>query len=146
MSYAKSAVLVCGDLLRRAPRRAENTAQRGALPEPVSGNRANATRRKAFGRAGRRLRYVDLDVPSLVLQPLVENAIRHAIEGWSYAIQAAQSNGRLTVRIEDDGPGFSGGDPFSSKTRSRNTKARLEHLYGSGHEIQAPTLPLAAPS
>ena len=55
------------------------------------------------------------------------------------AIQAAQSNGRLTVRIEDDGPGFSGGDPFSSKTGIglANTKARLEHLYGSGHEIQA---------
>ncbi len=86
---------------------------------------------------------LDLDVPSLVLQPLVENAIRHAIapraKGGRIAIQAAQSNGRLTVRIEDDGPGFAGGDPFSSTTGIglANTKARLEHLYGADHELRA---------
>jgi signal transduction histidine kinase len=48
-------------------------------------------------------------------------------------------NGRLTVSIEDDGPGFPGGDPFSSKTGIglANTKARLEHLYGADHELRA---------
>ncbi len=86
---------------------------------------------------------LDLDVPSLVLQPLVENAIRHAIaprvKGGRVSIRAARSNGRLTVRIEDDGPGFPGGDPFSSKTGIglANTKARLEHLYGADHELRA---------
>jgi len=86
---------------------------------------------------------LELDVPSFVLQPLVENALRHAIapraKGGCVSIRASRTNGRLTLRIEDDGPGFSEGDPFSSKSGIglANTKARLEHLYGLDHELRA---------
>jgi LytS/YehU family sensor histidine kinase len=48
-------------------------------------------------------------LPSFSVQPLVENAIRHAVaprhEGGTIAIRAAVDNGRLTVVVADDGPG-----------------------------------------
>src|SRR5829696_8985391 len=49
-------------------------------------------------------------VPSLLLQPLVENAVRHAIapreDGGKILISAHRANGRLCVAVEDDGPGM----------------------------------------
>ena len=45
------------------------------------------------------------------MQPLVENAIRHGVEPAaervSVRVQARQANGRLTLAVEDDGPGLS---------------------------------------
>ena len=49
-------------------------------------------------------------VPAFILQPLVENAIRHGIshnaEGGRVRVEAAAGNGRLRLQVEDDGPGM----------------------------------------
>ncbi len=51
---------------------------------------------------------LDVPVPPFLLQPLVENAVRHGIaarpEGGTIRVQAARRNGALTLRISDDGP------------------------------------------
>jgi hypothetical protein len=84
-------------------------------------------------------------VPSLLLQPLVENAIRHGISpraGAGYVQVAARRVGdKLTITILDDGVGIRA---RRSRVRSRgtglgltNTRTRLIHLYGDGHEFES---------
>jgi signal transduction histidine kinase len=79
---------------------------------------------------------LDACVPHLLLQPLVENAIRHGIaprEGPGHVrIAAGRSGDRLRLIVEDDGVGFSvgGGATSGSGFGLSSTRARLEHLYG----------------
>jgi two-component system LytT family sensor kinase len=74
-------------------------------------------------------------VPQLVLQPIVENAIRHGI-GRSLAaghilISASKINETVELRVQDDGPGFPPGDlPEDSGIGLTNTRARLQQHYG----------------
>lgn len=73
-------------------------------------------------------------VPTLLLQPLVENAVQHGIlphrEGGSVAITAHTDAHTLKLRIEDDGPGF-GGPPLPPfGVGLSNTARRLDELYG----------------
>lgn len=80
-------------------------------------------------------------VPWLVLQPLVENALRYAVEpraaGGRIAVSAARSEGgaRLRLVVEDDGPGLAGGavDRNGGGVGLSNTRARLARLYGDRH-------------
>jgi hypothetical protein len=79
-------------------------------------------------------------VPSLILQPLVENAIQHGIgqcvEGGEVRVAATRANGALTIRIGNDGP------PLAREWRPgvgvSNSRARLANLYGdvSGLTVQ----------
>lgn len=90
---------------------------------------------------------LDLMVPVLLLQPLVENAIRHGIEpkpGEGMIRIAAQRQGdRLNIVVEDDGMGLNATAPSSSTGIGiPNTRARLEALYQQKAEMQirpAPT-------
>ena len=74
-------------------------------------------------------------VPSLILQPIVENAVRHGIaaspRGGRLEIAAARMDDQLRLEVRDNGPGFK---PNDDDTRSgiglSNTRARLERLYG----------------
>ncbi|HMG34077.1 MAG TPA: histidine kinase [Blastocatellia bacterium] len=77
-------------------------------------------------------------VPNLVLQPLVENAIKHGISKRAGAgvveIAAHREGSTLLLKVSDDGPG-----EFQPATGSgvglANTRARLQQLYGSEHRF-----------
>jgi sensor histidine kinase YesM len=77
-------------------------------------------------------------VPHLILQPLVENAIRHAIaprvEGGSVTIAAKRRGDRLHLVVRDDGPGLQG-DPNTTGLGLQNTRQRLQHLYPGTHRF-----------
>jgi two-component system LytT family sensor kinase len=70
-------------------------------------------------------------VPSLLLQPLVENAVKHALRhrgSLQLTIRAVRRGGRLAIEVSDDGPG-----PGPTARRGvglDNTRARLAALYG----------------
>jgi two-component sensor histidine kinase len=78
-------------------------------------------------------------VPHLLLQPLVENSIRHGSDPRSNAVSVtvmAERDGPQTrVRIRDRGRGMPNGKLLRG-TGISNTMARLEQLYGGGHSIE----------
>lgn len=78
-------------------------------------------------------------VPVLVLQPLVENAIRHGVEsrpdGGSVAITARRDAGTLVLEVVDDGTGPAAPGDGSGVGLS-NTRARLAALYGSAAGLE----------
>jgi two-component system, LytTR family, sensor kinase len=83
-------------------------------------------------------------VPQLILQPLVENAIRHGMDSkFQVRIDiAAQARGeflRLTVR--DHGPGIADFAPLIFGIGLRNTTERLERLYGVEHSFEIRNAP-----
>ena len=82
---------------------------------------------------------LDAQVPNLLLQPLVENAIRHGIApharpGW-IGIHAARKGSRLTIEIRDSGNGLPPDRlvALNHGVGLANTRARLEYLYPSAH-------------
>jgi signal transduction histidine kinase len=87
-------------------------------------------------------------VPSLVLQPLVENALRHGIDrtagGGRIGLAAARENGRLRLRIANDGPMAMTEDAASARLHVglANTRDRLAQLYGESYLLRFE--PLAA--
>jgi two-component system sensor histidine kinase AlgZ len=114
-------------------------------------------------RFGDRLRYsVDLEdhagaalVPRLGLQTLVENSVKYAVsprrEGASICLRARVADGRLTIAVQDDGPGF---DPAArleghglALLESRlamlfGSRASLRVASGTGHTTVSLDLPL----
>jgi signal transduction histidine kinase len=80
-------------------------------------------------------------VPVLLLQPLVENAIRHGlaehVSAGRIEIVASRQGSRLVITVTDDGPG-----PATAAASGRqqvglgNTRARLEALYGSHQRLE----------
>ena len=76
-------------------------------------------------------------VPNLILQPLVENAVRHGIAKSSAAslvrISAERQATTLELRVEDDGEGFPA--EWEPGVGWRNTRARLAQLYGAAAEL-----------
>ncbi len=80
-------------------------------------------------------RALDAYVPNLVLQPVVENALKHGIARRAAAghltISAQTSNGTLVLEVTDDGPGPEPAGELGSGVGLRNVRARLQHLYGS---------------
>ena len=86
-------------------------------------------------------------VPSLILQPLIENSIKHAINnseaGGTISIIAKRQDGNLQIIVADDGPGVAGlapglynKDQFGfSGVGIRNTHDRLKSLYGEDYEM-----------
>ena len=84
---------------------------------------------------------LDLLVPPLILQPVVENAVRHGISRLSSAgqlrVEARRTHETLTLRVSDDGPGFSSvSDARGSGTGLRNTRERLLQLYGNAAKLE----------
>ena len=80
-------------------------------------------------------RALEMMVPSMILQPLVENAIRHGVEKMvepgRIEIEALLEGEMLMLRVSDNGPGDEEpSDASGSGVGLRNTRARLEQLYG----------------
>jgi two-component system LytT family sensor kinase len=88
---------------------------------------------------------LDAEVPNLVLQPLVENAIRHGIEPLSSAGQielyARREAGMLRLQVLDNGKGLPPGALLDEGVGLANTRARLQQLYGIAHRIEAGNRP-----
>jgi two-component system, LytTR family, sensor kinase len=84
---------------------------------------------------------LDALVPNLILQPLVENAIRHGISPKDSAgaiiINTYRDDGMLIIRVCDDGPGLQSGWRIeeSEGIGLANTSERLKHLYGAQHRF-----------
>jgi two-component system LytT family sensor kinase len=92
---------------------------------------------------------LDTPVPNLILQPIVENALRHGLAHRSapghLEISAKRENGSLRIQVRDNGPGLSTITRPKTNTREglglSNTRARLEQLYGSAHRFEIENAP-----
>ncbi|MFQ5675695.1 MAG: sensor histidine kinase [bacterium] len=77
---------------------------------------------------------LDALVPNLILQPLVENAVRHGIEPHSVPgkiqIRTRRVNGMLEIKISDNGRGLKRNGSVKEGIGLTNTRARLQQLYG----------------
>jgi two-component system, LytTR family, sensor kinase len=82
---------------------------------------------------------LDAGVPNMILQPLVENAIKHGLapraEGGTIEIGAVRNNGHLDLTVSDNGIGVPFGDleNLDEGVGLSNTRRRLRHLYGDTH-------------
>jgi LytS/YehU family sensor histidine kinase len=78
---------------------------------------------------------LDAEVPTLILQPLIENAIRHGITpragGGRIEIISRLDEDRLIVTVRDDGAGLR--DGWKAGVGIGNTAARLEQLHPGRH-------------
>ena len=77
----------------------------------------------------------DALVPSLILQPLVENAIRHG-QPTSIAVEACADGSVLTLRVRDNGSGLAPDWDNHPGVGLRNTRARLAGLYREGAQLR----------
>lgn len=92
---------------------------------------------------------LEATVPNLILQPLVENALRHGIARRAAAgqltISAVRQGSILQLDVRDDGPGVGGAETVTPSAGGatagpgiglRNTANRLEQLYGAGGTLE----------
>ena len=85
---------------------------------------------------------LELIVPSMILQPLVENSIKHGLARkvgtGSITIRSQRENGRATIEVEDDGMGFLPDrldQPMSSGIGLANVRERLRVIYGATYQL-----------
>jgi two-component system, LytTR family, sensor kinase len=78
-------------------------------------------------------------VPSLILQPMVENAVKHGIakrvQGGAIRVSAFRSNGRLTLSVYNDGPSLPADWEKTRGIGISNVRTRLQGLYGDGFQL-----------
>lgn len=79
-------------------------------------------------------------VPCFLLQPIVENAIRHGIancedSGW-IETSAQRVGTRMLLQVRDNGPGMSGRSTTGFGLGLNNTKERLAHFYQNDYEFR----------
>jgi len=92
---------------------------------------------------------LDARVPNLILQPIVENAIRHGIVSriapGEIEIRANRSDGVLRLLVKDNGPGLQGGAAPTGRIKEglglANTRARLQQMYGASHQFEIANVP-----
>jgi two-component system LytT family sensor kinase len=91
---------------------------------------------------------LDVVVPSMILQPLVENSIKHGfarkVGPGVITIRSRRENGRATIEVEDDGMGFMLerlDQPMSSGIGLANVRERLAVIYGDHYQFQLTSEP-----
>ena len=84
---------------------------------------------------------LDALVPNMLLQPLVENALRHGIgrkaQGGHLEVRSRKDADNLLICVQDSGPGFPNGasGALAEGIGISNTRSRLEHLHPGNHRI-----------
>jgi two-component system, LytTR family, sensor kinase len=83
-----------------------------------------------------------LVVPSMILQPLVENAIKHGLSrkvgAGSLSIRSWREGGRVLLEVQDDGMGFvleRLNEPMASGIGLTNVRERLRVIYGAAYQL-----------
>jgi LytS/YehU family sensor histidine kinase len=75
-------------------------------------------------------------IPTLILQPLIENAVQHGVlmreSGGSVFVSIRRLGDELRVLVEDDGPGPAAAEPERFGIGLTNTAERLRTLYADG--------------
>jgi two-component system LytT family sensor kinase len=91
---------------------------------------------------------LDVVVPSMILQPLVENSIKHGfarkVGPGVITIRSRRENGRAIIEVEDDGMGFvldRLNQPMSSGIGLANVRERLAVIYGDQYQLQLTSEP-----
>jgi two-component system, LytTR family, sensor kinase len=91
---------------------------------------------------------LNLVIPSMILQPLVENAIRHGlahkIEGGTITLRASRKNQRLTIEVQDDGVGIpehKREEIYASGIGISNVNERLRVLFGDQFSLDVESQP-----
>lgn len=83
---------------------------------------------------------LNAQVPNLLLQPLVENAIRHGIEPQSkpgrIELRSQRLNGQLQIEVRDNGSGLPDHSLKKEGIGLANTRARLQQLYGNRQTLE----------
>jgi hypothetical protein len=85
---------------------------------------------------------LDAQVPNMLLQPLIENAVKHGItplkRGGTIKLESSRKNGHLLLKISDDGIGIgsSNAKNLIKGIGLANTKARLIHLYKNDQSME----------
>jgi two-component system LytT family sensor kinase len=91
---------------------------------------------------------LDLVVPSMILQPLVENSIKHGLSrklgAGTITIRSRLEQGRAIIDVEDDGMGFvldRLNQPMSSGIGLANVRERLRVIYGTAYQLRLDSEP-----
>jgi sensor histidine kinase YesM len=83
---------------------------------------------------------LDARVPNLILQPLVENAIKHGIAPLAtvgkITIETRRANGFVELAVSDNGAGLKDSAKESNGIGLKNTRERLEKLYGEKQRFE----------
>ena len=83
---------------------------------------------------------LDVPVPSLLIQPLVENAIRHGVEPQSHSgrvvVEVRREGAGVLLAVRDNGKGIPEGGFTREGIGLANTRARLRELYGDRHGFE----------
>lgn len=99
-------------------------------------------------RMGERLRFrltlpeplAGVALPSMLLQPLVENAVKHGLEpklgGGEVAVSASEEDGRLLLEVADGGLGIGGARTDGAGTGIEQVRDRLRARYGDGASLE----------
>ena len=144
-AQAERLILRLADLLRRVL--ASGAAHEVTLAEELDFTRAYLELQQALMGERLRVRYDIPDalaaarVPALLLQPLIENAVRHGLAplraGGELRIAAAALANVLELSVSDDGAGSA--QPVHEGIGLSNTRARLATLYGEAAALEVDT-------